>query len=165
MLITLYFYHFSIICQLNWQLAFNSSDIGQQRVTPRILCLIVTAPHYLLTRAKAVNDTWAPRCDRYFFVIESLPDNATSEQIDFAKRLPIAPIQNITPGYEHLTRKSILAFFFAYEHYFKDYDWFFKGDDDTYLFVNHLKIFLSDKNTTEPVTYGYNFKVSEMEKV
>ena len=129
--------------------------------TMRILCLVLTSPKYLLTRAKAVNETWAPRCDGYFFITESLDSNTTSQLTDFAERLPIAPIKNLTSGYKHLTQKSNLAFLFAYENYFNDYDWFVKADDDTYLFVDHLRLFLSDKNTSEPVTYGYNFKVSK----
>ena len=135
-------------------------NLLQYTSTPRILCLILTTPKYFLTRAKAVNDTWAPRCDRYFFVTEPSRESAPFDEVNFAKRIPIASIKNITPGYGHLTHKSTSAFLFAYENYFNDYDWFVKADDDTYLFVDHLKLFLSDKKSSEPVTYGYNFKVN-----
>ena len=131
----------------------------QPSSTDRILCLILTSPKYFLTRTKAVNDTWAPRCDRYFFITEPIRNKAESVKFNIAKQLPLAPIENITAGYSHLTQKSYLAFLFAYENYFNDYDWFVKADDDTYLFVDHLKMFLHDKNASEPVTYGYNFKV------
>lgn len=131
----------------------------QPAATNRILCLILTSPKYFVTRAKAVNNTWASRCDRYLFITEPLRNNADSTELTIANQLPLAPIQNITAGYNHLTRKSYLAFVFAYETYFNDYEWFVKADDDTYLFVDHLKTFLSDKNASEPVTYGYNFKV------
>ena len=126
----------------------------------RVLCLILTSPNNLLKRAKAVNDTWAPRCDRYFFVTEYNRQTMTSEQVKVAEQLPIAPIKNITSGYEHLTQKSTLAFLFAYEHYLNDFDWLIKADDDTFLIVENLKAFLLDKNLSEPVTFGYNFKVN-----
>jgi glycoprotein-N-acetylgalactosamine 3-beta-galactosyltransferase len=106
-----------------------------------------------------VNDTWGPRCDRYFFITEYPDNNAASEQLKIAKQIPIAPIKNITPGYDHLTQKSTLAFLFAYENYLNDFDWFVKADDDTFLLVDHLKAFLSEQNTSEPVTFGYHYKV------
>jgi len=124
----------------------------------RILCLILTSPKNFLTKTIAVNKTWAQRCDGYFFITESPSDNL-SLAFNISKQLPIASIKNITAGYEHLTQKSVLAFLFAYEHHFNDFDWFIKADDDTYLFVDNLRTFLSDKNSSDPVTFGYNFKV------
>ena len=161
MIISIHFYHnHSPISLIKSDVLLYSKDILRQRQTPRIFCMITTTPKYFLNRTKAVNDTWAPRCDRYFFVTESYESNAASALINFAKQIPIAPIKNIIPGYDHLTQKSNLALLFAYTNYINDYDWFVKADDDTYLFVDNLKTFLSDKNSSEPVTYGYNFKVS-----
>lgn len=125
----------------------------------RICCLILTAPKSFVDRAKAVNDTWAPRCDRYVFISELMNQNLTSEQLVMAAQLPIAPIENIITGYQHLTQKMTLALLFAYEHYGNDYDWFVKADDDTYLIVENLKAFLLKQNASEPITFGYNFKV------
>jgi hypothetical protein len=135
------------------------SEHHNHRPSSRVLCLILTSPKYFLTRTKAVNATWAPRCDRYFFVTEYPQNNMTSEEFNITKQIPIAPIRNIIAGYDHLTQKSTLAFLFAYENYFNDFDWFVKADDDTYLIVDHLKAFLSEQNSSEPVTFGYNFKV------
>lgn len=124
----------------------------------RVCCLIITSPAYHLTRAHAINETWAPRCDSYFFISESSQQNLTNEDIQLTRSLPIAPIANLTPGYDHLTQKSTLAFLFAYENQ-HDTDWFVKADDDTYLIVENLKLFLSKQNSSEPITFGFNFKV------
>ncbi len=121
--------------------------------------MILTSPQHFHSRAKAVNETWAPRCDRYFFITEQPQEKVTPKTLPSKKQLPIAPIKNITAGYEHLTQKSTLAFLFAHENYLNDFEWFIKADDDTYLFVDHLKTFLSEQNSSEPVTFGYNFKV------
>ena len=126
----------------------------------RVCCLVLTKPGNFLTQARAVNRTWGPRCDGFFFITESSKQQMTPEQAKLAEDLPIAPIPNITAGYDHLTQKSTLAFLFAYEHHANNYDWFVKADDDTYLIVEHLKMFLREQNTSEPVTFGYNFKVS-----
>lgn len=138
----------------------NDSNNSSDASFPRVLCLILTSPKTLLTLAKAVNGTWAPRCTGYYFILEYDSNTLQQAELEFARQLPIAPIENITAGYDHLTQKTTLAFLFAYEHHFDDFDWFIKADDDTYLFVDHLQIFLSDKNTSDPVTYGYNFKVT-----
>jgi hypothetical protein len=135
------------------------SEYHKRTPSPRVLCLILTSPKYFPTRTKAVHETWGPRCDRHFFITEYPQNNKKSEEFKIAKQIPIAPIKNITAGYGHLTQKSTLAFLFAYENYLNDFDWFVKADDDTYLFVEHLKAFLSEQNSSEPITFGYNFKV------
>jgi hypothetical protein len=141
------------------KIQFHRSDKNNDTPSTRVLCLILTAPVNFLSRTKAVNETWAPRCDRYFFITELISESLTPEQREFIKQIPIAPIKNITAGYNHLTQKTTLAFLFAYENYFDDFDWFVKADDDTYLIVDYLKAFLSEQNSSEPVTFGYNFKV------
>ena len=139
---------------------FDRNNNSSNASSPRVLCLILTSPKSLLTLAKAVNNTWAPRCTGYYFITEYDSNSLQQNQLEFARQLPIAPIENITTGYDHLTQKSTLAFLFAYENHFDDFDWFLKADDDTYVFVDHLQTFLSDKNTSDPITYGYNFKVT-----
>ncbi|UJR21988.1 hypothetical protein I4U23_025056 [Adineta vaga] len=124
-----------------------------------ICCLVLTSPKYFFTRARAINSTWGLRCDGLFFISEYAHKNMTYKQKQFAKRIPIAPIDNIQPGYQHLTEKTVLAFLFAYKNYFHAFDWFVKADDDTYLIVEYLKEFLKLQDPSEPVTFGYNFKV------
>ena len=118
----------------------------------RIYCFILTSPKHFDTKTRAVNLTWAPRCDKYHFI---------SEYANDTKGLPIAPIANITPGYNHLTQKTTLAFFYAYQHFINEFDWFLKADDDTYIFVDNLQAFLNTQNPFEPITFGYNFKVEK----
>jgi len=40
----------------------------------------------------------------------------------------------------------------------KNYDWYLKADDDTFIFDDNLRLFLADKNPNDPVTFGYHFK-------
>jgi hypothetical protein len=69
-------------------------------------------------------------------------------------------LENLTIGRDHLTQKTTLALKYVYEKFINDFDWFVKADDDTYMFVENLKSFLKDQNTSLPITFGYNFKVS-----
>jgi len=128
----------------------NISKENNSQPQVRIYCFILTAPQFLNTRALAINSTWARRCDGYSFI---------SEYSNDTKGLPIAPIRNLSSSYDYLTQKSTSALLYIYENFLNDYDWFFKADDDTYLFVENLKLFLKDKNTSKPITFGYNFKV------
>jgi glycoprotein-N-acetylgalactosamine 3-beta-galactosyltransferase len=121
--------------------------------TVRLYCIIMTAYKYFSTRAKAVNETWAPRCDTYFFMSESLlPGHSTHG-------LPLLSTSNVSSGYDHLTSKSVTAFLNIYENSFLNHDWLIKADDDTFIIVEHLRDFLRLKDPSEPVTYGYNFKL------
>jgi hypothetical protein len=142
----------SYVCIHSLSILFqlNISKQNSSNVPVRIYCFILTSPQYFDTRARAVNSTWAPRCDKFSFI---------SEYSNDTKGLSIAPIANISSGYGHLTQKTTLALQYIYENFFNDFDWFVKADDDTYLFVENLKSFLKEQNTSEPVTFGYNFKV------
>lgn len=84
------------------------------------------------------------------------------EQLTYAEQLPIPSLQNLTGGYRHLTEKTRLGFMFAHEHLVNACDWFVKADDDTYLVLDNLKAFLREQNKSEPVTFGYNLKVMDL---
>jgi hypothetical protein len=58
--------------------------------------------------------------------------------------------------YNKLTDKIYKSFKYLYNNY-NDYDWYLKADDDTYVFVDNLRKFLSNKNRSDPITYGYDF--------
>jgi glycoprotein-N-acetylgalactosamine 3-beta-galactosyltransferase len=121
--------------------------------------LILTSPENYLTLTRAVHQTWASRCDQHFFISEPSQENMTNEQKQFAKEISIAPIHDIKFGYDKLIQKMTLAFLFAYKNYFHDFDWFVKADDDTFIIVENLRDFLRKQDASEPVTFGYNYKV------
>ncbi|CAF3933746.1 unnamed protein product [Adineta steineri] len=139
---------FSLLIGIH-QSSFNhttSFRIQNNLTQVRVACFVLTTPKNFDSRTRAVNLTWGRRCDGLFFITE--PSNDT-------QGLPIAPIANITPGYEHLTQKVVLALQYAYEYHFNNFDWFVKADDDTYIFMENLKTFLSKQNTSEPVSFGW----------
>jgi glycoprotein-N-acetylgalactosamine 3-beta-galactosyltransferase len=39
------------------------------------------------------------------------------------------------------------------------YDFYLKADDDSFIFVDNLREFLRNENSSEPATFGYDFKV------
>ena len=150
-----------LLLNISDNLRYEVDDLNGK---PRICCLILTSPKTFLTRARAVNNTWGPRCDRYYFITEFSNQTLLPTEFQAGSHLPIAPIKNIPVGYNHLTRKSSLALLFASEKHLNEFDWFIKADDDTYLLVENLKSFLREQNASEPITFGYNFKVMKRDK-
>jgi glycoprotein-N-acetylgalactosamine 3-beta-galactosyltransferase len=55
--------------------------------------------------------------------------------------------------------KALEALKLAYRAYGIDHHWFLLVDDDTYVFVDNARKFISNRSHTEPLTYGYNFKI------
>ncbi|XP_078676087.1 glycoprotein-N-acetylgalactosamine 3-beta-galactosyltransferase 1-like isoform X1 [Branchiostoma floridae x Branchiostoma belcheri] len=111
----------------------------------RVLCWVLTDPDNHDRKALPAFDTWASKCDRTLFI--------TTKSHDF---LPTVVI-NVTEGRDSLLQKSIHAFKHVYQHHLDEADWFFKADDDTYVIMENLRHFLSDKNPEEPVYYGFRF--------
>ena len=61
--------------------------------------------------------------------------------------------------YNKLTDKIYAAFKDVYLNN-NGYDWYLKADDDTFIFEDNLRLFVSDKNSNDPVTFGFHFKIS-----
>lgn len=119
----------------------------------KVCCMVLTAPKYYLTRAKAVNETWGKRCDTLYFISESEKGNDPT----YGLNVPFIP--NLVSGYDYISMKSRLGFVHMYKNCRLNHDWFIKADDDTYVIMEHLKNFLQDKNSSKPVTFGYNYKM------
>lgn len=144
----------------------NKSNIGDESwservLEPRIFCIILTTTEHLKTRAKAIFDTWAVKCDNYRFVTKL--DYANKEEVSINVDKPfinnlLQPAGFFNESYDKLTDKVYLTIKYLYRKY-KTYDWYLKADDDTFIFVDNLRKFLSDKNPLNPITYGYDFKV------
>ena len=111
----------------------------------RVLCWVMTSQENLYTKAVHVRATWTRRCNRVLFA---------SEHKD--ARFPTIDI-NVKPGKEHLTMKTMKTFDYVYKHHYNDADWFMKADDDTYVFVENLRYFLSYQNASEPVYFGHTY--------
>ena len=77
-----------------------------------------------------------------------------SSKVDPEGTLPVVAL-NVSEGRNNLWAKTKEAFKYAYHHHFEEYDWFAKMDDDTYMVVENLRHFLSDKNPREARYYGH----------
>ena len=137
---------------------------------PRIFCMILTHSGNLNTRTKAVYQAWATKCDNHKF-ISVIPDEWTKEakmvvtnetklmrgfELTYQNMTFLQPINYTIDRYNKLTDKMFQTFKYMYLNY-KKYDWYLKADDDTFVFIDNLRAFLRNKNSSSPVTYGWDF--------
>ena len=111
----------------------------------RILCLVLTHPGKQ-KKAFTVKTTWGKRCNVLLFL----------SNFDHPK-LPIVKV-NVSEDYYNLWTKIRFGFKYAYQHYHHQYDWVLKADDDTYVIIENLKLFLSSENSSKPLYFGCKFR-------
>jgi glycoprotein-N-acetylgalactosamine 3-beta-galactosyltransferase len=142
------------------------SDLSHAKRPVRIFCFVLTSPKTLPTRAELVYDAWANECDGLKF-ITTIPVNSTRSKIKKFKRvefmyknkIPILmPPRFRNENYSRLTDKIYHTIIDLYKNYANDYDWFLKADDDTFIFVDHLRQFLERHDPESPIYFGYNLK-------
>ena len=156
----------------NYYFAANTGDtcIGSPWQQVRVSVFILTTHKNWHTKGIAVQRTWAKRFNHYKFIystnktsqnIDEVPsntsDNIRTHQSSSRNRIPSGLPVNISEGREHLTAKSLHGFLYLYKHYLDSSEWFMKADDDTYVIVENLKLFLSKFEPTEPILIGYRF--------
>ncbi|XP_075246978.1 glycoprotein-N-acetylgalactosamine 3-beta-galactosyltransferase 1-like [Convolutriloba macropyga] len=109
------------------------ATLSEIQSSVKVLCFVETCDKYLYTRAIVINNTWASRCDKTLFISEV--EN---------KSFPAISPPGIGTGYHALWSKTMYTFRYLYLHYVNEYHWFMKADDDTYVVVENLKLFLGN---------------------
>lgn len=119
-----------------------------------IFCLIITKPDNLKTKARAVHESWASECDMVRFV------TVIPESYDNTSNMPVyQPTAWLQEDYKRLTDKIFLSLVEMHRSALTaKFNWFLKADDDTFVFMDHLKEFLKDKNPCDRISYGSNVR-------
>ena len=118
---------------------------------PRILCWIMTDPDRL-DRAIHVKETWAKHCDLALFM--------SSEQND---DFPTIGLKTET-GKNHIGMKAKRAWVYLYSWHKKDYDYFVKTDEDSFLIVENLKQYLAKRDPEIPEFFGSRMYINVKNK-
>jgi glycoprotein-N-acetylgalactosamine 3-beta-galactosyltransferase len=61
---------------------------------------------------------------------------------------------NITEDYFRITDKTLKTIEYVYDNLMNDFDWLVRANDDTYMIVENLRLFLADKCPDETKNYG-----------
>jgi hypothetical protein len=81
-----------------------------------------------------------------------------TKSYEFSNPFPIIqPSYYEKEDYWKLTDKVLRTFEHVFIKY-NNYDWYLKCDDDTFVFYENLKAFLLTKNSSNPETYGTDYK-------
>ncbi|KMY96739.1 glycoprotein-N-acetylgalactosamine 3-beta-galactosyltransferase 1 isoform X2 [Drosophila simulans] len=112
----------------------------------RILCLVLTMPSSHATKAALVNRTWGARCNKLIFMSSQTDPNLNILQI------------NKSESRKNLYAKVRTGMAYVHEHYLNEYDWFLKADDDTYIVMENLRLFLYPYDPESSVYFGCRFK-------
>ncbi|XP_030372216.1 glycoprotein-N-acetylgalactosamine 3-beta-galactosyltransferase 1 [Scaptodrosophila lebanonensis] len=111
----------------------------------RILCFVLTMPKNHKKKAAKVKATWGRRCNKLLFM-STVADEA----------LGIVRL-DVEEGRENLYLKVKASLEYIYERYLDDYDWFLKADDDTYVIMENLRMFLYPYDAEAAVYFGCKF--------
>lgn len=114
--------------------------------TPKILCIMLTSQHNHETKAIHLKNTWGKHCDKLIFTSTKTDNNLGS--IGFP----------VNDDYKHLWSKIKLVFHYVYKNFVDDYDWIFKGDDDTFAIMENMKYLLSAYSPQDLIYFGHRFK-------
>lgn len=122
----------------------------------RIYCFILTDSSRR-ENVKAVTQTWGPKCD--YLLISS---NASDPELNAVE-------MKAEPTYENLWNKlnETMHYISRTSNQFKDYDWYFKVDTDSFVVMENLHAFLESSEVQEkkrqelPLIYGRRFAYPE----
>ena len=123
---------------------YSEANILRDKV--RILCMVMTIHDGHYWKSKYLKDTWGERCNKLLFMSDINDPRISAVKVD------------VEPGRDHLTAKTMKSFEMAYRKYSKEYNWFLKADDDTYIIVENLRYLLSTHSADEPVYFGHHFQ-------
>ena len=110
--------------------------------------MILTSNKSIDTRGRGVVEAWANKCDNYKLIalLNKVPEIIENEHV-------LQPPDLVHDTYDKLTEKVYRSIKYISKNY-GDYDWYLKADDDTFIFVDNLRKFLSDKDPSKPVQFG-----------
>lgn len=126
---------------------FASSVAAVKKI--RILCFITTSPNFHGQKAIHVIETWGKHCDK--ILLSSTKADVVLGAIGF----------DVPDNHDYLWGKVKLMMKHIYDNYIDEYDWFFKGDDDTFLIVENLRFLLAAYESDDPIFFGYKANSTE----
>ncbi|KAA0189055.1 Glycoprotein-N-acetylgalactosamine 3-beta-galactosyltransferase [Fasciolopsis buskii] len=115
----------------------------QEYNKPRILCILLTHPGNYDKKAIHTQNTWARRCTNWSFI--STTKHSKLRLLEYNQTKPDA--------YRYLWAKMKDAYKAVYRQV-DQYDYVFKGDDDTYLLYENLEALVSQFSSDQLIHTG-----------
>ncbi|KAK6740238.1 hypothetical protein RB195_008607 [Necator americanus] len=106
-----------------------------------VFCWIMTDASRHRTYVRAVNTTWAQRCNKHLFVSSSDDNTLPTINLGFHKS-------------RNSWRKVRSMLKFVHMHYLDQYDWFLAATDDSYVILENLRYLLLQYSPQEALVFG-----------
>jgi hypothetical protein len=141
------------------------------KINDKVLCIVLTSESSFINRSIPTWNHWAKKCDKTFFACNCgnlikrfnsneryalFPNNRAYKN---ALELPILQLNETIEHKKAMAGKVYKVIRKVYEEHGKEFRWFLLTDDDTFIFYQNLKSFISKQDSNNAVSYGYNFKV------
>lgn len=136
-----------------------------------VLCMVLTTEENILTRGKAVYETYGSQCDELVFACNCLKILAVRSlmikeemnipvDLEVYKQVVHYPILHVDviESREKMGEKVLEVLSRSYSVFWNVSSWFFLLDDDAFVFMDNLYKFIETKNTDEPFMYGFHFR-------
>ena len=105
---------------------------------------VVTAKRYLLTRAKAIHETWGQDVAKLSFFSSSDTHNGG---------LPVVNLPDVDDTYPP-QKKVFRMLKYMHDNFIDQFDWFMRADDDVYVRGQKLVSFLDGIDSSQPIYMG-----------
>lgn len=131
----------------------------------KVFCLIKSyLKNFRINKTANIYRVWGRKCDDYRFIM-LIPEALRTREWKLGEENEVlSPFKMLQPrtvvseSHENVTMKIYHAFMSVYKR-FPNYPWYYLVDDDAYANLNNLREFLATQDSTQLVTYGYDFKV------
>lgn len=118
-----------------------------------LLVGVMTADKYISTRARAVYETWGQRVPgKILFFTAGKRDNASATDRD-DEQLPVIRLKGVDDSYPP-QKKSFMMLKYIYENYGGKFEWFMRADDDVFVRMEKLELFLRNINSSRASFIG-----------
>eukprot|EP00055_Hartaetosiga_balthica_P005390 m.15713 g.15713 ORF g.15713 m.15713 type:complete len:771 (-) comp4514_c0_seq1:214-2526(-) len=129
----------------------EATDLSSKDHKERIACWVMTNPKNHKTKAVAINATWGQDCDLLLFMTTKHQAGLNTVVLSLGEQ----------EDRHFLWRKSIMSWGYMYTHLLKDYGWFIRADDDSFLNMDNLRDMLKDYNATDKHFFGRRLHIDE----
>ena len=126
---------------------------SEYKVRQKLLIGVITTEKYLMTRAKAIHDTWAKELEPSNKVIFFVGSDCNISQPGLGK-MPIVLLDNVPDAVYPPQRKVFAALKHMYHYHGNSYQWFVRADDDVYIRVSRLNRLLGRLDSNELIYLG-----------
>lgn len=110
---------------------------------------VMTAKKFLHSRASVINQTWGQPLfpgQLSFFVGDNVHRDSFTD-------LPLVRLPTVDDTYPP-QKKSFLMLKYMYDNLLDQFEWFVRADDDVYLRMDKLEVFLRSLNSSRPLYIG-----------